>query len=76
MTGHQQIDWEYRAAKELDDAGLNELGSSGWELVAVENGIFYLKRPRLSFTERVTLDQKRRYYALWNVAAGNEGANR
>jgi len=33
----------------------------------------YLKRPVLDFRERVTLDQKRRYYASWGLATGDSG---
>ena len=72
MAGPDYQAWEYRVAADLNEAHLNDLGAAGWELVGVENGMFYLKRPRLSFREQVTLDQKRRYYALWNVAADEE----
>ena len=27
---------------------LNQLGNDGWELVDVEGGVFYLKRPKMS----------------------------
>ena len=74
MAGHEPQAWEYRTEAELGEARLNEMGIAGWELVGVENGTFYLKRPRLSFRELVTLDQKRSYYALWNVAVGEEPA--
>jgi hypothetical protein len=59
--------WEYRVVVALKDEGLNELGSDGWELVGVSGDSFVFKRPGLSFKERVTLDQKQRYYALLNV---------
>jgi hypothetical protein len=70
VGGHDYPTWEYRSAAEFDQTQLNELGSAGWELVGVASGTFYFKRPRLSFRERVTLEQKERYYALWNVRAG------
>lgn len=73
MTAREGTTWEYRVTPWLDEAGLNRLGIDGWELVAVAGGQCYLKRSRPDFRERVTLDQKRRYYALWNLATG-EGA--
>jgi hypothetical protein len=65
MASDEHPTWEYRVAPHLDETALNELGLDGWELVAVAGETFYLKRSRLGFRERVTLDQKRRYYALW-----------
>ena len=59
--------WEYRKAG-AGDAGLDldALGREGWEMVgAVEVGgvaTLYFKRPVAGLRERVTLDQKRRYY--------------
>ncbi|WP_029422398.1 hypothetical protein [Alicyclobacillus macrosporangiidus] len=54
--------WQYRC--ETDPALLDRLGDEGWELVSVivlhETPHFYFKRPQLSFTERVTLEQRRR----------------
>ncbi|BFH13076.1 DUF4177 domain-containing protein [Paenibacillus melissococcoides] len=54
------VTWEYRI--EHDAAALNELGQSGWELVAVTvvDGIeqMYLKRPGPTFRELITLDQR------------------
>lgn len=76
MVGHEQRTWEYRSVSDLTEHQLNELGSEGWELVDVDNGTFILKRPRLNFREQVTLDQKRRYYALWKVKPGGEEAAR
>ena len=64
-TTHQT--WEYRRLSAGDDDALAKLGRAGWELVgAVPSGDgpqLYLKRPALDFRERVTLDQKRDYYA-------------
>ena len=65
--------WEYRAIalQPGDESQLNRLGAEGWELVAVvPDGkaavtACYLKRPVLSFKERVTLEQKHRYYRQW-----------
>ena len=57
-------------ARSADETGLNALGRDGWELVGIapgdESGLLF-KRPAPSFREQVTLDQKRRYYALWGV---------
>lgn len=54
--------WEYRIATER--AELNALGEEGWEIVtvAVDGGreTFYLKRPRLSIREEITLEQRDR----------------
>ncbi len=58
--------WEYRVVP--DTAGvahLNALGNAGWEVVGRDSaaaGTLLLKRPGLSFRERVTLEQKRRVY--------------
>ena len=59
--------WEYRTADALDPAlDLDALGRDGWELVATAAvtsvPTLYFKRPAPTFRERVTLDQKRRYY--------------
>ena len=68
MSGREHpTSWEYLTATNLDQTRLNELGADGWELAGIERGEFFLKRPRLSFREQVTLEQKQRYYALWNV---------
>jgi hypothetical protein len=71
MTEYHRA-WEYHVSMDLSEGSLNQLGTSGWELVSVENGTYYFKRPLPSFREQVTLDQKRRYYALWNVANSEE----
>jgi hypothetical protein len=75
VSGENHQRWEYRVASDLDELTLNGLGEEGWELVGVDRGSCYLKRPALSFRERVTLDQKQCYYALWNVDAC-EGTSR
>lgn len=58
--------WEY--LKVEGDHNLAQLGREGWELVAAlpdpENQpVFYFKRPLESFRDRVTEEQKQRYYA-------------
>lgn len=72
MSGAEHQTWEYRTSENLSEADLNELGLDGWELVGVVGITFFLKRPRLSFREQVTLDQKRRYYAD-RTTASTEG---
>ncbi len=70
--------WEYLTlpAIEASEDHLNGLGREGWELVGTGQGsdgpALFLKRPGLSFRERVTLDQKRRYYALWGLPTSEE----
>jgi hypothetical protein len=57
--------WEYLSIPEADWERLAELGSDGWDLVAVggppDERVLYLKRPAPSFRERVTLDQRAAY---------------
>ncbi len=58
---------------------LAELGRQGWELVAVlltTNGSAqcYLKRSAISFRDRVTEEQKRRYYASRGLIPSEESA--
>jgi hypothetical protein len=65
MATEPHATWEYRVTDPLPEGELNALGADGWELVAVTADRLYLKRPRPDFREQVTLDQKRRYYALW-----------
>ena len=76
MSGPAQT-WEYRTVEgDLSEAALAALGREGWELVGSgpgEHGRLYFKRPGLDFRERVTLDQKRRYYALWGLPVAEEG---
>jgi hypothetical protein len=56
---------------------LDALGRDGWELAgtaAGEEPVLLFKRPRPSFREQVTLDQKRRYYAQWGLTSNeNDG---
>ena len=65
--------WEYRVSNHVSERELNDLGADGWELAGVTDGQIVLKRPRLPFRERVTLDQKRRYYALWRTERAEGG---
>jgi hypothetical protein len=65
--------WEYHVTvhDRMSEEVLNQLGAVGWELVGVvpdgnpASATFYFKRPALSFKERVTLEQKHRYYREW-----------
>jgi L-alanine-DL-glutamate epimerase-like enolase superfamily enzyme len=42
--GAPMVRWEYRSSTNLNVAELNERGREGWELVAVSQGHFFLKR--------------------------------
>jgi hypothetical protein len=67
-------EWEYLTIAVEEGGDLNALGRDGWELVGVDNGKLYFKRPVVSFRERVTLDQKRHYYGMMGVPlAAEEG---
>ena len=73
-----RVAWEYLTLPERERERLNALGSEGWELVGVggdaDEGVLYLKRPALDFRERVTMDQRGRYYeALGLGARADEG---
>lgn len=75
------IAWEYRFSPSDDLAKLDALGRDGWELVGTAPGgssTLLFKRLRPSFREQVTLDQKRRYYALWGIetTGDDEGQTR
>jgi hypothetical protein len=69
--------WEY--LKTEGDADLAALGQQGWELVAVLAAgaggapVCYFKRPAPDFRDRVTLEQKQRYYALLGRASTEAG---
>jgi hypothetical protein len=76
MVGMQSSIWEYRTETAPDVEKLNQLGSEGWELVGIDNGIFYLKRPGLNFRDRVTLDQKRHYYEQVDQSTSKPGTAR
>jgi hypothetical protein len=73
LGGYESLGWEYLMLSAVDNDRMNELGVEGWELVAIAGDTYRFKRPRLSFKEQVTLDQKRRYYALWGI--GDAGAD-
>lgn len=75
MSGEHST-WEYTIEIDATPERLNDLGRAGWELVSVEHRTCYFKRARLSFKERVTLDQKRRYYATWGRPEIEEAAAR
>jgi hypothetical protein len=78
MTNEHQR-WEYLTVSGDTDLHLATLGREGWELVAVtEHGgvpTLYFKRPGLDFRERVTLDQRVRYYATLAIARDEEGTS-
>ncbi len=57
--------WEYRFELAMQIEKLNALGADGWELAGVDERDrtkFIFKRPAQSFVERVTLEQRARYY--------------
>jgi hypothetical protein len=55
MEDDKMTKWEYYGMSGLDRGpihkGINELGADGWDLVSVENGIGYFKRPIPDSTE-------------------------
>ncbi len=67
MTGSSFVSWEYLTIPERDRHRLPALGQEGWELVGVggnrDDPVLYLKRPSPDFRERVTVEQRERYYA-------------
>jgi hypothetical protein len=57
--------WKYRVEMAIQIDKLNALGAEGWELAGVDERDrtkFIFKRPAHSFVERVTLEQRARYY--------------
>jgi hypothetical protein len=75
MPSNQQgSTWEYLIIPDVDRGRLSELGRDGWELVAIggnaPEALLYLKRPMRSFRERVTLDQRRAYFASLGLDDG------
>jgi hypothetical protein len=55
--------WEYRIETDLPLENLDQLGTQGWELIETGENRYVFKRPARSFVERVTLEQRARYYA-------------
>jgi hypothetical protein len=62
LTVAQPTVWEYLVDRDLTAIQLNTLGAEGWEFVGINQGVFYLKRPRPGFKERVTLDQRSHFF--------------
>ena len=60
------VTWEYLTFPEAERHRLAQLGSEGWELVAVggspDERLLYLKRPVQGLSARVTTEQRNRYY--------------
>jgi hypothetical protein len=58
--------WEYLTIPEAERHRLPLLGTEGWELVAIggdpDARLLYLKRPARSLSERVTTEQRHRYF--------------
>jgi hypothetical protein len=74
MTIGEVRRWEYLTLPEGERTRLADLGDEGWGLVGVggppEARILYLKREGLDFRERVTLDQRRRYFEALGLDPG------
>ena len=62
--------WEYRIEAELTVNALDELGRQGWELIETGDPGFVFKRRARSFVERVTLEQRARYYESLGLDPG------
>lgn len=65
MMTEQMQRWEYRFELAIQIEKLNALGADGWELAGVDERDrtkFIFKRPAQTFVERVTLEQRARYY--------------
>jgi len=65
MSPSASISWEYLTVPERERHRLTALGEEGWELVGLggdDDRLLYLKRPGGGFRERVTLEQRTRYY--------------
>lgn len=68
--------WEYHTIDlpPTDRESLSRLGAAGWELVAVlptalpAVHTLYLKRPAPDLRQRVTLDQRRAFFAEQGIA--------
>jgi hypothetical protein len=68
ISAHQK--WDYLQLSSDADLDLNQLGAEGWEVVskaATQDAAYLLKRPALTFQEQVTLDQRKRYFAIWGI---------
>lgn len=66
MTGSPFVGWEYLTIPERERHTLSALGQEGWELAAVggsrDEPLLYLKRRGQDLRERVTSEQRNRYY--------------
>lgn len=56
--------WEYLVEPTISPERLKALGWVGWELAIFDerDGNYVFRRPIRSFVERVTLEQRARYY--------------
>jgi hypothetical protein len=67
--------WEYRVENIASAEMLSGLGADGWELIAVDecnSGHIIFRRPAQSFVERVTLEQRARYYESLGLDPGSD----
>lgn len=60
--------WEYLVESEPTVQRVDDLGADGWELVQIaDGGRAVFRRPALTFIERVTLEQRARYFASLGI---------
>jgi len=64
------VEWEYRVEAAPGAEALGDLGREGWELVGLDGGHAYLRRPAPGYRERVTLAQRQRALEAPPAAAG------
>ena len=66
MIGSIFVSWEYLTIPERERYRLAALGQEGWDLVGVggsrDEPLLYLKRPSHDLRERITIEQRNRYY--------------
>lgn len=70
MSHHSHHAWEYTILSRNALASLNSLGAEGWQMITDTKDPdtdFILKRPKRTFQEQVTLDQRKRYFAEWGI---------
>jgi len=70
MSNNESITWEYRVLDSDQVEDLNHFGIEGWEFVASDNDKktrLTMKRPGLSFREKLALDQRRKYFSSRDI---------
>lgn len=74
MSSNESITWEYGVLDSDQVEDLDHFGIAGWEFVGSvrdKKTWLIMKRPGLSFREQVTLDQRRKYFASWDIDIDN-----